>query len=49
MVPGDNHIQVIAEPADDAMTVSETMKRVNVRHVAHVNRLEVTGSFIKLK
>ena len=35
-----NHIHVIAEPADDAMTLSELMKRANGRQAAYVNRLE---------
>ena len=35
-----NHIHLIAEPADDAMVLSELMKRVNGRQSAYVNKLE---------
>ncbi len=35
-----NHIYIIAEPADDAMTLSTLMKRVNGRQSAYVNKLE---------
>jgi putative transposase len=40
-----NHIHIIAEPADDAMTISLMMKRVNGKQSALVNKLEGrTGS-----
>lgn len=35
-----NHIHIIAEPPDDAMTLSTLMKRVNGRQSAYVNKLE---------
>ena len=35
-----NHIHIIAEPGDDAMTISQMMKRVNGKQSAFVNRLE---------
>ena len=35
-----NHIHIIAEPPDDAMTLSTLMKRVNGRQAAYVNKLE---------
>ncbi len=35
-----NHIHIIAEPGQDAMTLSLLMKRVNGRQSAYVNKLE---------
>ncbi len=35
-----NHIHIIAEPGNDAMTLSTLMKRVNGRQAAYVNKLE---------
>ena len=35
-----NHTHLITEPADDAMTLSTLMKRVNGRQSAYVNKLE---------
>jgi len=35
-----NHIHIIAEPPNDAMTLSTLMKRVNGRQSAYVNKLE---------
>ncbi|MES9899659.1 MAG: transposase [Sedimenticola sp.] len=35
-----NHIHLIAEPGNDAMALSELMKRVNGRQSAYVNKLE---------
>lgn len=35
-----NHIHIIAEPTDDAMSLSTLMKRVNGRQSAYVNKLE---------
>ena len=35
-----NHIHIVAEPQDDAMTLSTLMKRVNGRQAAYVNKLE---------
>tara|TARA_R110002074_G_C12401303_1_gene654175 strand:- start:166 stop:861 length:696 start_codon:yes stop_codon:yes gene_type:complete len=35
-----NHIHIIAEPAEDAMSLSKLMKRVNGRQSAYVNKLE---------
>ena len=35
-----NHIHLIVEPAADAGTLSELMKRINSRQTGYVNRLE---------
>ena len=35
-----NHIHIVAEPPDDAMTLSILMKRVNGRQAAYANKLE---------
>jgi len=35
-----NHIHLIVEPAEDASTLSELMKRINGRQTAYINRLE---------
>ena len=35
-----NHIHLVVEPGNDAMTLSHLMKRVNGRQTAYVNKLE---------